>query len=84
MRQGKQNINKTRQKQSLVNDGQHQLIHSWKIDIDAVIWNIILKSMRTTGGVKYFFKLCNENIDFIHYGLEIMYNDQFFLEIQEC
>ena len=55
MRQGKQNINKTRQKQSLVNDGQHQLMHRWKIDIDAVIWNIILKSMRTTGGVKYCF-----------------------------
>ena len=53
MRQGKQNINKTRQKQSLVNDGQHQLIHSWKIDIDAVIWTFILKGMITTGGVKY-------------------------------
>ena len=57
MRQGKQNINKTRQKQSLVNDGQHQLIHSWKIDIDAVIWTFILKGMRTTGGVKYFLYL---------------------------
>jgi len=44
MIQGKQNINKTRQKQSLVNDGQHQLIHSWKIDIDAVIWTFILKA----------------------------------------
>ena len=53
MRQGEQNINKTRQKQSLVNDGQHQLIHSWKIDIDAVIWTFILKSMITTGDVKY-------------------------------
>ena len=51
MRQGKQNINKTRQKQSLVNDGQHQLIQSWKIDIDAVIWTSIVKGMRTTGGL---------------------------------
>ena len=57
MRQGKQNINKTRQKQSLVNDGQHQLIHSWKIDIDVVIWTFILKSMITTGGVKYYLLL---------------------------
>ena len=54
MRQGKQNINKTRQKQSLVTDGQHQLIHSCMIHIDAVIWTYILKGMRTTGSVKYF------------------------------